>query len=138
MASPDRLADAIRLLASGAWHEAELAARDALAAMPDDSAAVLVLGLAIAAMGETVRAAPILLRAAALRPDAEHPCVELGRLKPPLPRTLVARQFRACLLSARCDDRLRLAFAEQERQRAKGVGKPCAKQRTRPGCTGDS
>lgn len=110
MASSDRLAAAARLLGSGAWHEAEVVAREVLAEAPDDTEALLPLGLAIAAMGEDGRAAPILMAAAAAAPDADHPCVELGRLRPPLPRALVARQFRACRLLAPTDDGLRLAF----------------------------
>ena len=112
MASPERLAAALRLLSSGAWHEAETAARAAMADDPADPHAALLVGLAVAAMGEDARAAPVLTRAAALRPDADHPCLDLARLKPPLPRALVARQFRACLRLAPADARLRLTFAE--------------------------
>lgn len=111
MASPDLLAAAMRLLSAGAWLEAETAARAAVAGDPHDPLASLLLGLAIAAMGEDVRAAPI-LNSAAAKPDADHPCLDLARLKPPLPRPLVARQFRACLRLTPSDDRLRLGFAE--------------------------
>jgi hypothetical protein len=62
-------------------------------------------------MGEADRAAPLLTHAGAMRPDAGHPCLELARLKPPLPRALVTRQFRACLRQQQSDDRLRLDFA---------------------------
>jgi len=112
MASPERLAAAMRLLSSAAWYEAEAAARAALADTPDDPAASRLLGLAIAAMGEDARAAPTLMHAAATQPDRDHPCVDIARLKPCLPGALVARQFRACLRLAPSDDRLRLAFAE--------------------------
>jgi tetratricopeptide (TPR) repeat protein len=112
MASPDSLAAAMRLLSAGAWLEAETAARAAVADNPHEPLASLVLGLAIAAMGEDARAAPILNSVAAANPDADHPCVDLARLKPPLPRPLVARQFRACLRLASSHDRLRLGFAE--------------------------
>jgi Flp pilus assembly protein TadD len=112
MASPDHLAVAMRLLSSGAWLQAETAARTALDDDPDNPHALLLLGLAIAAMGEDARAAPVLTRAAALQPDADHPCVDLALLKPALPRMLVARQFRACLRLAPVDVRLRLGFAE--------------------------
>jgi Flp pilus assembly protein TadD len=111
MASPELLTQALRPLSSGAWQEAETAARAAIADDPDDPHAALTLGLAVAAMGEADRAAPLLTRAAAMRPDACHPCLELARLKPPLPRALVTRQFRACLRQAQSDDRLRLDFA---------------------------
>ena len=112
MASPELLAAAARLLSSGAWHEAEVAARAALADDAVDPEAVRLLGLAVAAMGEDARAAPILNQAAALRADAEHPCAEFARLRPPLPRTLVARQFRGCLRRDPGDHRLRLGFAQ--------------------------
>lgn len=112
MVSPEHLAAAMRLLSLGAWQEAETAAVASLVDRPDEPAALLVLGLAIAAMGECARAAPVLARAAAFRPDADHPCADLARLHPPLPRALVARQYRACLLLAASDDRLRLQFAD--------------------------
>lgn len=111
MASPELLAAAMRLLSSGAWHEAETAARAAMADDPANPHPELLLGLAIAAMGEDTRAAPFLMHVAADHPDADHPCLDLARLQPRLPRALVARQFRACLLLAPSDDRLRLAFA---------------------------
>jgi tetratricopeptide (TPR) repeat protein len=71
----------------------------------------LLLGLAIAAMGEAERAALILNRLAAARPDVSHPCEDLARLRPALPRPLVVRQFRACLRLSPTDHRLRLGFA---------------------------
>ena len=45
------------------------------------------------------------------RPKADHPCLDLARLQPALPRALVVRQFRACLRLAPADDRLGLALA---------------------------
>ncbi|MDR3530703.1 MAG: tetratricopeptide repeat protein [Rhodopila sp.] len=112
MASPERLAEAMRLLSSGAWHEAETAARLDMEDDPADPHAALLLGLAVAAMGEAARAAPYLNHVAAMRPEADHPCLDLARLKPPLPPALVARQFRACRHLAPQDARLRLRFAE--------------------------
>ena len=110
MASPELLAAATRLLSSGAWHQAEMAAQAALADDPADPEAMRLLGLAIAATGEHARAAPILNQAAGARTEADHPCKDFARLTPPLPRTLVARQFRACLRLAPADDKLRLGF----------------------------
>lgn len=112
MASPELLADARRLLSSGSWYQAEAAAIAALADTPDDPDAARVLGFAVAAMGEDGRAGPILTQVNAARADADHPCVELARLQPKLPRALVARQFRACLRLAPFDHQLRLGFAE--------------------------
>ena len=112
MPSPELLAAALRHLSSGSWQAAEAASRSAMLDDPHDPHAALLLGLAVAAMGEANRAAPALLHAAALQPAADHPCLDLAQLKPPLPRALVVRQFRACLRLAPADNRLRLAFAE--------------------------
>ena len=121
MASVEQLEAVDRLLSSGAWHQAEAAAQATLADDPADPQARRLLGLAVAAMGENERAAPILNQAAAQAAQSEqaqseqtqpeHPCADLARLRPSLPRTLVARQFRACLLLAPNDDALRLGFA---------------------------
>lgn len=112
MAATKLLSDALGKLQSGAWLEAELQARKALVLTPDDPRALLLLGLSIAAMGEAGRAAPVLDRIARLRPDAPHPCQDLITLHPPLPPTLVRRQFRACLRLNPTDTRLRLAFGQ--------------------------
>jgi Flp pilus assembly protein TadD len=111
MMASEPLAAALRLLSSGTWLEAEMTARQAMVVDPDDPHAEMVAGLAVAAMGEMDRAAPILVGAAARRPGAAHPCAELARLQPPLPRPLVERQFRACLGLTPADGRLRLDFA---------------------------
>ena len=58
MASPELLSVAMRLLSSGAWLQAEMAARAVIADNPLDPHGALLLGLAIAAMGEDSRAAP--------------------------------------------------------------------------------
>jgi tetratricopeptide (TPR) repeat protein len=112
MAATELLAAAMRHLRAGAWQDAESSAREALAGDPDDLNALLLLGLAVAAMGEASRAAAALVRVAQERQDAAHPCGDLVTMRPALPRALVARQFRACLRLAPSDNRLRLAFAE--------------------------
>jgi tetratricopeptide (TPR) repeat protein len=112
MSTVDHLATARRLLGSGSWLEAEAAARAALSARPDEPQALLVLGLAIAAMGQAERAAPSLNAAAAGQPDAPHSCETVSNIMPSLPRLLVRRQFRACLRLSPANRRLRLAFAE--------------------------
>jgi tetratricopeptide (TPR) repeat protein len=112
MASPQLLAHTMRLLVSGAWLQSEAAARAAMADDPNDPHAVLLLALAIASMGEVARAAPIMTELAASHPEAHHPCIEFARLNPPLPRSLVADQFHACLRLTPSDDRLRLGCAE--------------------------
>jgi len=112
MLATERLAAALRKLQTGAWLEAEIQAREALAVTADDPAAFLLLGLAIAAMGEAERAAPVLEHVARRRPEARHPCQDLATLKPALPPTLIRRQFRACLRLSPTDARLRLAFGE--------------------------
>ncbi len=102
---------ALRLLESGCWRQAEAESRVVSTAAPDDPHARLLTGLAIAAMGEAERAAPVLTAVAAARPEADHPCDDLLALRPALPAALAARQFRACLELAPSDHRLRRAFA---------------------------
>jgi tetratricopeptide (TPR) repeat protein len=111
MASTELIAATFQLLDSGCWRQAEAAAQAVREAEPGNAQADLLAGLAIAAMGEAERAAPLLASAAAARPEAEHPCQHLARLKTALPPGLVARQFRACLDVAPSDVRLRRAFA---------------------------
>ncbi len=111
MASPEVLAAAFRLLSAGAWREAEVAARAVLVQEPDDQYGALLLGLALAAMGDVNKAAPILIAVSDRAPEADHPCLDLVRLSPALPVALVVRQFQACLRLAPRDDRLRLDFA---------------------------
>jgi tetratricopeptide (TPR) repeat protein len=111
MASTELLAWAVHLLESGHWQQAEAAAQAVLATDPADRHAVLLMGLAIAAMGEADRAAPLLSQIAASQPALQHPCLDLAALKPSLPHALVARQFRACLRLAPSDSHLRRIFA---------------------------
>ena len=112
MAEDDPLAAIRQHLAEGAWLDAEQLARQTLSGRPDDVTAALLLGLAIAAMGQADRAAPVLEDVSRRRPDAPHPCQDLADLRPALPRALVRRQYQACLRLSPADQRLRLAFAE--------------------------
>jgi tetratricopeptide (TPR) repeat protein len=112
LASPGLLAAAFQLLSASAWQEAEVAARAVLTQNRDDRHGALLLGLALAAMGDDAQATPILTSVAELAPEADHPCLDLARLTPELPRALVVRQFRACLRQTPWDNRLRLDFAE--------------------------
>jgi Flp pilus assembly protein TadD len=105
------LASVMRLLDAGDWTRAEAAALAAEKTHPGDPNARLLTGLAIAAMGEADRAAPVLNGVAAAMPDACHPCIDLADLRPALPASLVSRQFRACLALAPADGRLRRAYA---------------------------
>lgn len=111
MASRSSLAWIMRLLSDGAWVEAEATARRAIVEDSSDPFAVLLAGFAIAGQGDTERAAPLLIEVAAMRPGADHPCIDLARFQPPLPRALVSMQFRACLDLVPSDARLRLAYA---------------------------
>jgi Flp pilus assembly protein TadD len=112
MESPDPLVTALSLLREGVYFRAAPAARAAMEGDPDDPRAVLLLGLSIAAMGDVAEAAPILLRAAAMKPDAQHPCTEFARFDPPFPPPAIIRLFRACLALAPADRRLKCAFAD--------------------------
>lgn len=111
MASRTQLAWIMRLLGEGAWAEAEAAARRVMEDDPDDLFAMLLASFATAGQGDTKRAAPLMTRLAAMRPDSDHPCVDLARFQPPLPRQLVSDQFRACLDLEPTGTRLRLSYA---------------------------
>jgi len=100
----------------GALEDGRLAAAEVQAASwaardPNDVEVTLLLGLAVAAQGDAVRAAPLLLRVAAARPNFAHPCREVARLRPDAPG-LVAAQFRACRALAPNDVRLGYAYAD--------------------------
>jgi Flp pilus assembly protein TadD len=70
-----------------------------------------LLGLSVAARGQTRRAAAILDRVARERPHDAHPCGDLTALFPRFSRVQIAAQYRACLRLAPEDLRLRHAFA---------------------------
>ncbi len=102
---------AIDHLEARRWRLAEVRGRVLLAVDPGDVEAMLILGLAIAASGEAARAAPILERVRRARPDHAGPCHDLATMRPRIPRSVVARQYRACLRLAPADVRLRHDFA---------------------------
>lgn len=81
------------------------------ASHPVDTEALLLLGVAVAARGQTARAAAILDRVARERPDEAHPCGELASLLPRLPSHRIMEQYRACLRLAPDDVRVRHSFA---------------------------
>lgn len=112
MTPDERLAVSLQLLIAGAYQAAEAAARAVLADVPDSPQAALLTGLAVAAMGETVRAAPILVAVAAANPMAAHPCLEFAHFEPRFPRRLVGRLFDTCLRLSPHDRRLLLAYAD--------------------------
>jgi tetratricopeptide (TPR) repeat protein len=98
----------------GALEAGKLAAAEAQAASwiardPDDIEAMLLLGLAIAAQGDAVRAAPLLVRVAAARPNFAHPCLDVARMRPDEPR-IVAALFRACRAIVPNDQKLGYAY----------------------------
>jgi Flp pilus assembly protein TadD len=106
-----QLGMALGRLEAGQWQQTEetcgrLLARDAV-----DVEALLLLGLSVAARGQTQRAAAILDRVARERPDDAHPCGDLTALLPRFSRTQIAAQYQACLRLAPEDLRLRQAFA---------------------------
>lgn len=111
MALRGLLVRTMHLLAQGAWAEAEASAREAMTVEPGSPHAVLLTGFAIAGMGDVDRAAPIFAGLAETHPAADHPCVDLARFQPPLPRATVDRQFAACLRLTPFDVRLRLGYA---------------------------
>ncbi len=106
-----QLGMALGKLEAGQWQQTEetcgrLLARDAV-----DVEALLLLGLSVAARGQTQRAAAILDRVARERPNDAHPCGDLTALLPRFSRTQISAQYQACLRLAPEDLRLRQAFA---------------------------
>jgi tetratricopeptide (TPR) repeat protein len=119
MDGPDEAADlrarqlkaAMEHLEERRWRLAEVQCRILLAVDTGDVDALLILGLAIAASGEAARAAPILERVRRARPNHDDPCRDLETMQPRVPRSHVARQYRACLKLTPADTRLRQDFA---------------------------
>ncbi len=106
-----QLKAAIEHLEGRRWRMAEVQCRLLVAVNPHDVEAMLVLGLAVAASGEAARAAPILERVRHARPGHADPCRDLETMQPRVPRSIVTRQYRACLRLAPGDGRLRQDFA---------------------------
>lgn len=106
-----RLGNALQCLETERWRRAEAECRALLVHDADDMEGMLLLGLTIAAMGETERAAVVLDRVARARPDHAHPCRDLAAMRPAVSRRLVAEQYRACLARSPQDSRLRRDFA---------------------------
>ncbi|MBV9250425.1 MAG: tetratricopeptide repeat protein [Acetobacteraceae bacterium] len=78
----------------------------------EDPDASLLVGLAAAARGETIRAAAILNKVASQRPKHAHPATDLVALAPQLTRDQIAAQFRACFALTPKDTRLHEAFTD--------------------------
>jgi Flp pilus assembly protein TadD len=106
-----QLKAAIEHLQARRWRLAEVQCKMLLAVDTGDLDALLILALAIAASGEAARAAPLLERVRRARPDNADPCRDLETMEPRVPRSVVARQYRACLRLAPADARLRSDFA---------------------------
>ena len=106
-----QLGNALGRLEAGQWQQTEEACGRLLARDAVDVEALLLLGLSVAARGQTQRAAAILDRVARERPHDAHPCGDLTALLPRFSRAQIAAQYRACLRLAPEDLRLRQAFA---------------------------
>lgn len=106
-----QLGAALGSLEAGQWQQTEEACGRILAKDAVDVEALLLLGLSVAARGQTQRAAAILDRVARERPHDAHPCGDLPALLPRFSRTQIDAQYRACLRLAPEDLRLRQAFA---------------------------
>jgi Flp pilus assembly protein TadD len=119
MDGPDKIEDlrgrqlkaAMEHLEARRWRLAEVQCKILLAVDTSDVEALLLLGLAIAASGEAARAAPILDRVRRARPNHGDPCRDLETMQPRVPRSVVARQYRASLKLTPGDTRLRRDFA---------------------------
>jgi len=106
-----QLQAAMEHLEARRWRLAEVQCKMLLAADTTDLDALLIMALSIAASGEAARAAPLLERVRRARPDNADPCRDLETMQPRIPRSVVARQYRACLRMAPSDARLREDFA---------------------------
>jgi Flp pilus assembly protein TadD len=106
-----QLRAAMEHLEARRWRLAEVQCKMLLAVNTADMDALLILALSIAASGEAARAAPLLERVRRARPDHADPCRDLETMQPRIPRSVVARQYRACLRMAPADGRLRKDFA---------------------------
>ena len=106
------LTEAMRCLNAGQWQQVDRFSRLVLESDAEDQQALLLSGLALAAMGERRRAAPLLNRIARARPDCRHPCRDLAALGERVPPSEVIEQYRACLDAAPDDSRLRRDFAD--------------------------
>ncbi|MDE2515579.1 MAG: tetratricopeptide repeat protein [Rhodospirillales bacterium] len=106
------MASALARLDEGAFDAAMAPARLLVASAPRDPEALLLLGLAEGGAGRAGRAAHILARVAAARPDAAHPATDLAHL---LLRHggagAVCAQYAACLRQSPGDARLRRDYA---------------------------
>jgi tetratricopeptide (TPR) repeat protein len=80
----------VRLVARGAWADAEAAFRNAGALMPEDSAVSVDLGRAIAEQGRLDEGEALIRRGIALGPDQALPHVHLGRVLTRQGRTAAA------------------------------------------------
>ncbi|MEI7714288.1 MAG: tetratricopeptide repeat protein, partial [Rhodospirillales bacterium] len=96
---------ALEALEAGLWQVAETQARTL---PPDDDDGALLLGLALAGRNNIETAAALLVRVARKRPGHAHPCTDFARLCPDGP---VAALYRACLMAAPDNARLRRDFA---------------------------
>ena len=128
------MANALAWLDEGAFDAAMAPARRLVSTAPRDPEALLLLGLAEGGAGRITRAAQILARVAAARPDAAHPASDLA--------TLLLRhggaeaafaQYAACLRHSPDDPRLRRAYAgflrgQGEPARAIAVLEPLVRQ----------
>ena len=106
-----QLQAAMEHLEARRWRLAEVQCKMLLATDTGDMDALLILALSIAASGEAARAAPLLERVRRARPDHADPCRDLETMQPRIPRSVVARQYRACLRLTPADARLRADFA---------------------------
>ncbi len=102
------MAAALAGLEAGAWLSPQARCQTLLDHDPDDIHASLLLGLAIAGMGQPGRAAPVLDRVARRRPDHAHPCTDFATLCAP---PSAAALYRACMRLAPDNARLRRDFA---------------------------
>ena len=125
----ERLAAAMRCLKSGIWFRTEANCRAILKEHAGDVEALLLMGLGVAAGGETARAAALLDQVARERPEFDHPCQDFAALQPAVPPETVTELYRACVGLSPGNIRLRRAFAERLIDQGQMMTSPAAASR---------
>jgi Flp pilus assembly protein TadD len=116
-----RLQAALTRLENDQSRQAERICRQLLDRDGADIEALLLLGLAVGARGNTDMATAILNRVARARGSNAHPCSDLARMLIAQGKaSLVEPQYRACLALTPDDARLRYGLAEFLRDRGDG------------------
>jgi Flp pilus assembly protein TadD len=116
------LQTALAGLEGGHADAAEHICRDLIRQDPDDTQALLLLGLALGLGGKAQQAAPILDRVAGLSSGFAHPCLDFAQMTAAQGKAeLAVAQYRDCLALTPDDRRLRFGLADCLREQGNGA-----------------